>query len=637
MKKILFTIATLVLAASCIEDSRNNFMVPDSLSLVYDNLVVPVSVYSGSAKVTVQKSGMGSQEAVVSLGVSADSLASYNAKNLTAYTVLDASKYNFSASTVSFGAKDATGSITIEWTPASVLPALDGANTVIPVIITEASPLEVNPKRNMVILNIVNSKVELANVPGLVKKASEKEEEDIEVSLQVAVDNPLPMDLKVTLAVDNASIAAYNEANGTECIAAPDGYVRLQSGGYTLPAGEVDCYCDLTLKNSALFTGGKIMDFDSMVVPFKITSTSESGIVVSEKVIYLVVNSPFSRTGLYRVWGKYWKGTDGWAATLAPDLDGHDLNLAFDSAFVYIPQASADVAAIHKFDLMNGSYIGTLPTNDDMKAGDNWVSCARMMKNTDPSVNGGNDLLVVCNRTKSGQDLIFVAYVNGTDNAPVTLYKITAYRRFGDKFSVWGSYQHGCFYLRSVDDDAMTARIYLTEDAERTAGSYDHGIWQYADPFPGKLPLDDTNSIGEYTLIPGQSSIALVASASDVGLHLVEGTTEKAKYPKLARCFGFNFFQYQDQNCIAYVSLYDETKPKLVIIKAAWKTVAELKDALDKHEVLFEAPLQSKDDPDVQGLAGDDSVGDCCVRTVGDKIYIAAMAQRTGLSVFELN
>ena len=111
MKKILFAIATLVLAASCIEDSRNNFMVPDSISLVFSEQVVPVSVYAGSAPITVQKSGMGTQGAKVTLGVSSDSLAAYNTANSTAYTELASSKYNFSSTALEFGASDVTSSV----------------------------------------------------------------------------------------------------------------------------------------------------------------------------------------------------------------------------------------------------------------------------------------------------------------------------------------------------------------------------------------------------------------------------------------------------------------------------------------------------------------------------------------------
>ena len=637
MKKILFAIATLLLAASCIEDSRNNFMVPDSLSLVFSEQVVPVSVYAGSAAVTVQKSGMGTEGAKVTLGVSSDSLAAYNAANGTAYTELASSKYNFSSTTLEFGAADVTSGVKVEWTPSTVFSALDGANSVIPVVITDASPLTVNPRRNLLLLNILNSKVSLVNTPGLVKMASKDKAQDLEISLQVAVDNPLPMDLKITLATDDSKIAAYNEANNTECTAAPAGYVQLPTEGYTLPAGASDCYCAVSLKNSALFNGSEMIDFESIAVPFKITATSENGVVIGENVVYLVVNSPNVKTGLVRVWGKFWKDDKGWADPLVPDLDGKDRNLAIDDNFVYIPQTSADVANIHKFDLKSGSYIGTLPVNSDMNAGIHWVSCARMMDNTDPAVNGGKDFLVVCNLAESGQKLYFAAYVNSTDSEPVTLYNVNSTRRFGDKFTVWGNYQVGKFYLRSYDNDGMTAYINLPEKAERTAGNYTSGIWGWLEPGPGKLPLDDANNISEYKLIPGQTKIALISTNSDAGLHLLDDKTQIAVYPGLARCFGFNFFQHKGQDCIAFVSLFDKSKPKLVILKGSWSSVDALKDALDTQNVLYEAPLQSKDDMDAEGLSGANSVGDCCVRIIDGKVYIAAMAQRTGLSVFTIN
>ena len=92
MKKIFFvSIALSVLAVSCIEDSRNNFMVEDALSLVYDEPVVPVSVYAGSCTISVLKSGKGTTPASATLGVSTEALDAYNAENSTSYTPISSS------------------------------------------------------------------------------------------------------------------------------------------------------------------------------------------------------------------------------------------------------------------------------------------------------------------------------------------------------------------------------------------------------------------------------------------------------------------------------------------------------------------------------------------------------------------
>ena len=59
---------------------------------------------------------------------------------------------------------------------------------------------------------------------------------------------------------------------------------------------------------------------------------------------------------------------------------------------------------------------------------------------------------------------------------------------------------------------------------------------------------------------------------------------------------------------------------------------------LQTNKVVFEAPIQDGMDATVVSpCPSTHSTGDCVVRTVGDKTYMAVMMQNTGISVFVLN
>ena len=52
--------------------------------------------------------------------------------------------------------------------------------------------------------------------------------------------------------------------------------------------------------------------------------------------------------------------------------------------------------------------------------------------------------------------------------------------------------------------------------------------------------------------------------------------------------------------------------------------------------LVYEAPLQNASDMNTDGVAGGNTVCDCCVREIDGTIYIAAMAQKAGLSLFKV-
>lgn len=356
---------------------------------------------------------------------------------------------------------------------------------------------------------------------------------------------------------------------------------------------------------------GKIINFGTVEFPVATEEPVESAINVT------------------RVWGYYGEGSTAWSNSLVSSLDGKDRNLAMDDEYIYIPETNQS-GNIHKFKVSDGSYAGTLPIIEDLKTATHYTSCVRMVKNSDPEINGGKDVLVVCNLALSEQTLVFAAYENGTANAPVKIWscKNGANRRFGDKFSVYGDYKTAQYWVRTFQGgDTMTAIVWPGNN------------YTWLEP-SRKDTNDDANTIGELAWYPGQASYCLISTTSSIGAHLMNGGTEVKTYPALAKTFGYNFFEAAGEKFVAWTSLIKgNDKPRLQIVQSDASSLAKMQDTFDNlaTRLVYEAPLQNADNMDTAGVGGDNTVCDCCVREINGEIYIAAMAQKAGLSLFKVS
>lgn len=329
-----------------------------------------------------------------------------------------------------------------------------------------------------------------------------------------------------------------------------------------------------------------------------------------------------------RVWGHY--GVDGmaWSNSVVASLDGADRSLAMDDKYIYIPETNTS-GNIHKFNVADGTYAGTLPASADMNLGTHYVSCIRTVKNSN-----GDDILLVSNLSL-GEGLRIFAYVNGTDAEPVTMTTISNGRRWGDKFTVTGTWENGKMWFRSYDSRGMVGFVPLS--GENTTWS-----WVEAHPVDNGNAIDADN-ISEVTWVPGTEGFCLLNTNSDLGAHVMSGTsgayTEVKSYPTLAKTFGYNFFEVGDNKFIAWTSLvYGKESPRLQIVQSDATTVEKMVETFDNlyTRLVFEAPLQNADDMTVPGVGGGHTVCDCCVREINGELYIAAIAQKAGLSLFKV-
>ena len=337
-----------------------------------------------------------------------------------------------------------------------------------------------------------------------------------------------------------------------------------------------------------------------------------------------------------RVWGHY--GTDGkaWSNSLVSSLDNNDRSLAMDDQYIYIPETNTS-ANIHKFSITDGSYLGTLPKSTDMSLGTHYVSCARIVKKTD-----GSDVLLVCNLSL-GESLRIFAYVNGTDKEPVTVTTIPSSRRWGDKFTVTGTWENGLMWFRSNDSRGMVG--YAPLQGKYPIMKNETEPWNFleAHPVDGGSAFDAGN-ISEVTWVPGTEGFCLLNTNSESGAHIMKGSsgsyTEVKTYAALKKTFGYNFFELADEKFVAYVSIAKGNgKPRLQILQSDATTSDNMVATFDNiaTRLVYEAPLQDATDMSVEGVGGGNTVCDCCVREINGELYIAAIAQKAGLSLFKVS
>ncbi len=344
---------------------------------------------------------------------------------------------------------------------------------------------------------------------------------------------------------------------------------------------------------------------------------------------------------LEKVWGHHGvAGVAGWAEYVSGcegKLDTYTRSAAFDDDFVYVPKFSTEAAggdfveaSIYKFKVSDGSFAGLVQrtTDPDYMAG-TWastvpVSCVRVMKNTDPAVNGGKDILVATNLCDA-QNVRAYAWENGVDQQPKLIANFSNARRMGDRISVSGTYQSGRIWYRQSLSASMTAWLSVTNG---TTPSYGFDAL-------GAMPLGDAESMGEYQDF---GKFGLVSTNSGVGLHLVNGLEEVKVYPSLKRCYGWSPFEFNGKNYLAFLHMAGGTNmPIVTVLEGESDTVSHLQATLDNYNVVLQGSIASADPTNLSATTAyaTNNQGDCSVRIIDGVPYIMGFA-RGGLAVFKV-
>ena len=660
-KNILLSALTIAAVASCADD-RNNFLPEDSFG--FNNKagenVLTLPLYGGSYDIDVIKSGKGLNEGVVNITTSNHDLLNFNKQYGVEYIPLpsDQDLYSFSTESLTFGLDDVTKPVTVSWDIAKVASFMEQepANQYCIPVALRSDNLEVNEGREVFILNLVTSTITAEQT--LLSRTYEWESEPASETMDITVriDKAIPgIDLTIDFEVDNSLIAAYNEANGTNYEAAPEGLVTIGADP-VLKAGEGYVLLPVTINTEAIAedmeieVDGKMetrhlvkRNWDGYVVPLKISGMSVDGVKVTNDLTYIVVKGlePIPPQLFNRVWGIYaTSSTNPWQATFGLS---DCRNITMDDQYVYVPQNAAGTPVLKAISIIDPSVVKDVNVTGIGRAGETHVlSCVRML----PTANG--DVLMACNLTGGEDDFTFYIWHDGIDNAPTGYTVSPSGRRLGDKFIVTGTWEAGEVYCKDFNTGNIVRYGMDGTDVGEWRGpvaSYARGRYDFS-----ASVLDAPSCIGSPYVYPGTpkagsdviSGFLYTSTASGHYLANKSGNVfASAADLGLGMTHGYSFFKDDKTNLnyIAYVALTaSQDQGSVKVISDFNGTADGFMSVLQKNEVIFEAPVQDGMDATVLSpCPATHSTGDCVVREINGETYMAVMIQNVGISVFKMN
>ena len=681
MKTRLLTLASLILLFSgCMKDDRLNFMVDDSFGFTARQAVVEASIHTGSCSVGIAKNGIGSSAASVEIISGADddkaALDAYNKANGTSFKALPAYLYEFSDSKLEYSEKEVVKEVSISWDAKLVSQMMEsGDDFVIPLCITSGK-LNVNKNHRFLMVHLNRSTLaveQTRQVRSIEGKAVEADESGKvpelkeTITLDLSLDHPIKnVGITLPVAVDNGLVAAFNDKEEDEWVAAPDGLVSIVNQSVSIPEGSSSATFQVVLDKGKLpFKDGKLQVFPNYVVPvavnadvIKATMSGEEfdlkGLGLGNTVTYICVSYAMNGISVVvREWGRYSKGT-AWYSDLDGFSSGADRTIAMDDNYVYIAHSSG-TAGLYALNRSNGSFAKKLdvsPTEGGKCT--HPVSCVRMIRNE-----SGADILLFSSLKVEGDEHVYVyAYVNGTDAAPVRILDFLHdnkggaddWRRYGDRFTVEGTWQNGKLWFLTWHDGTYGKMLGF----HIVNGT----VVNPEDPEDYYIPSDKAG-IKDVVRYPGWDNFLVtrngrgnIYSVGAPGANGWIGLDDQKEMPALSLAYGFNFFDFHGEDYIAFMQLDGENavRGKLVIMDNKAESPAQFPDQLDwfaenrtpgEGEDLAEGlryfPIQDPEDFEAKSsITASHSVGDCTVRYIGGSTYIAVLMQGCGLSLFQL-
>lgn len=667
MKKLTILSAILALLTACFPDDRENNMVPDSFGVSGAELLTQASVHTGSFTIGVAKNGKGKTAAGVSLSLDAPeaaaALKAWNEENGTEYKAIPASMFHLDNTVLDYAAEDVVHTAALTWDPVQLAEYVgESRNYVLPVSISPTgNDVEVNPDRQVLIINLLRTSISVAQKSFTRVIDRKKVEPDAEGN-QPELKETLIVDLKLDnsirgggisfpVKIENSLIDEFNKGQEEIYQAAPDGLVTILTPTVSIPEGGESATFRVELDKSRLLKGGVLEAFPNYVIPVTIsTGAMEStlngkdfqlkGLNYGEIVTYITVTYLELKPGLSvtREWGLFSSAAGPWSSFISGFTAGADRNVAVDDNYIYVAETNKtkNIWAISRTD--PGNY-KKLPVGTVVDDGIFYVSCPRIIKNTNPDINGGKDVLAVSSMTEGDPRLYL--YTNGIDKDPVVVKLTTwASRRLGDTWTYWGSLQEGILFFKDFNSAQGTVTF-------KIAGLPTKGEWYLV----GRIVAPAATGAGAYFPFPnnineGVCSIrggetAWLTKASKDLLKL-EGADNTPTLTELSGYYAdtaFRYFELGGKRYVAYTRQVSASDGRLFILEGtpeqSWS------DIILERNVIYQAAIQedaeNQEEYGVSPMASGNSGMDLDARMTGGDVYIAVIKQNVGLSLFHLS
>lgn len=444
----------------------------------------------------------------------------------------------------------------------------------------------------------------------------------VECSEDLTGDVVLNMgDIEMTEGADNTVKGTFTK--NTFVMTEPSNAAYLGVLPVTIPSGS-----DLTISAvTNVYNYSKTISLSKNLV-------LEAGDILPIKIVVTDADITPRVPALTRVWGFYQVDSTPWYATTNitavsiahPDSYGMARSLAMDDDYVYLPKSSgyANVAAVSIADKATQKALNKTGVSGGSLFSTSFV---RTIKNTDPSVNGGKDVLLLCNLSETSSDenqLRLYAYKDGVDAAPTKIAAfcydsandVNDWRRYGDRFFVTGTWQDGKVYfpsynagktvILSIANGARTAVTQITATTNSPDGIKDMTV------YPGDTKLFITNG-----------SVANLVQADGTKTNGWDTYVLNGSSANGVGTWGYNFFEFNGKDYIAYARI-SGSKAWIEVIEDKGDLLTSLAD----QDGLIKSPIHSASDLNAEHATG--GVADCCVREIGGEIYIAALTRDGG-------
>ena len=348
-----------------------------------------------------------------------------------------------------------------------------------------------------------------------------------------------------------------------------------------------------------------------------------------------------------RLWGKFSTADHSWNEYYGGTPNA-DRNLAMDDDYIYLPETTK-AAKLWRMSL-DGKTV-TEANVEGVSGGTFAISCVRMVPNTSAKVNGGKDFLMGVSMTEGDNSLpVYVySYDEGTDKAPKKTSATTGWgRRLGDKFTVYGSLQDGALFFKDNNNVGDVGAFMVLRMAwgvapvdgyfnpRRTNLYAESGTGAYY-PYPGDVLH------GIYTSTSSGQFVSMTKSPLDINPNESATLTPAGGYYKDAH--GINYFTFNGKKYIAYAKNAGGGDGRVYILEGAesdtWESLFNA-----KRKVIYQATIQS----DIEFFDGNyhaemeqasprssgHSGLDLTVREIDGEVFIAAVKQNVGLSLFKM-
>ena len=371
--------------------------------------------------------------------------------------------------------------------------------------------------------------------------------------------------------------------------------------------------------------------------PDPIVKTIDASVTAERNKVHEVVlgEAPAPELTIERLWGKY--PNTGWPTDYVGANE--DRTVTTDGEWVYVAKAGSSVSGIVAISVADPS----VQKNVNVEGVDGGLfktACVRTVYDPD---NQKYILLASSLTTEAGHLLKIYAWKDGVDAAPTTLlsWEVGAYRRFGDFFTVTGTWKNGEIWFRNntdnTDHKCNLCAQFVLKDGALTA----------QEPNAFLLGYGGSKGMGSlYFYEKGKPDVLLVTDSIGMFFDVNNGPggkewTNGTDYSVWAKRFGFTPFEFNGQKYIAYQHMYNAARSWLTILEDTQGTASGYMQTLIDNKIVFQAAVQiDKDEASTEVVSGatysNNTMANCAVAVMEDHVIIVGHQQNTGLAVFKM-